>query len=72
VKAHKEKMDALNAARLAAEAEAKKKKADREKLERMLAETEAAKDNAIRDLQIAREALSVAEVKIDNLENSEK
>lgn len=51
VKAHKEQVDALKAARTAAEADAAKEKASREGLEKKLTEAEAAKDdaNALKD-----------------------
>lgn len=47
VKAHKEQMDAINASRLAAEAEVKKVKADREDLIKKLSEAEAVKKEAV-------------------------
>ena len=47
VKAHKEQIDAINAARLAAEADAKRERAERENLLKRLSEAESAKDDAV-------------------------
>ena len=47
VKAHKEQMDAINAARLAAEADAKKERAERENFLKELSEAKSARDDAV-------------------------
>ena len=47
VKAHKEQIDAINAARLAAEADAKRERAERENLLKRLSEAESARDDAV-------------------------
>lgn len=48
VKAHKEQIDAINAARLAAEADAKRERAERENLLKRLSEAESARDDAVK------------------------